>query len=67
MHQLGGFLVIVVIVASFVPAECPVGGGGIWGIFEKPLKRAIPNTAGLHAVMMMCLRFSSVLDGACVA
>ena len=24
--------------ASFVPAECPKGGGGMWGILEKPLK-----------------------------
>ena len=33
------------IVASFVPAECPKGGGGgMWGIFGNPLKRAIWNT-----------------------
>ena len=39
----------------------------MWGIFEKPLKRAIWNTLGLHAVLTTCLRFSSGLDGACVA
>ena len=31
------------IVASFVCTECP-GGGGMWGIFGKPSKRAIRNT-----------------------
>ena len=39
----------------------------MWGIFGKPLKRAIRNTPGLHAVLAICLRFSSVLDDACVA
>ena len=34
----------------------------MWGIFGKPLKRAIWNTLGLHAVLTTCLRFSSVLD-----
>ena len=34
------------------------------GIFGKPLKRAIWNTLGLHAVLTTCLRFSSILDGA---
>ena len=43
---------------------CPVGGGGcMWGIFRKPLKGAIWNTLGLHAVLTVCLRFSSFLDG----
>ena len=51
---------------SFVPTECPVGVG-MWGIFGKPLKRAIQNTPGLHAVPTTCLRFLSALDGACVA
>ena len=46
---------------------CPMcvplgGGGGMWGIFGKPLKRAIWNTLGLHAVLTTCLRFSSVSD-----
>ena len=54
------------IVASFVPAECPKGGG-MWGIFGKPLKRAIWNTLGLHVVLTTCLRFLSFLDSACVA
>ena len=30
------------VVAS--PAECPEGGGGMWGIFGEPLKRATWNT-----------------------
>ena len=37
----------------------------MWGIFGKPLKRAIWNTLGLHAVLTTCLRFSSVLDVVC--
>ena len=37
------------------------------GIFGKPLKRAIWNTLGLHAVLTTCLRFLSHSDGACVA
>ena len=48
--QHGAFSGIAVIVASFVPAECPKGGG-MWGIFGKPLKRAIRNTLGLHVVL----------------
>ena len=63
--QLSGFWGVGAIVASFVPTECPKGGG-MWGIFGKPLKRAIWNTPGLHAVLTTCLRFSSVLDNACV-
>ena len=39
----------------------------MWGIFGKPLKRAIRNSLGLHAVLTKCLRFSSVLADACVA
>ena len=57
---------VAVIVALFVPTECPVGGGGGvcgWGIFGNPLKRAIWNTLGLHAVLTTCLIFSSVSDG----
>ena len=38
----------------------------MWGIFRKPLERAIWNTLGLHAVRTTCLRFSSILDGVCV-
>ena len=36
---------IGVIVASFVPTMCTIGGGGggMWGIFGKPLKRALRN------------------------
>ena len=37
------------------------------GRFEKPLKGAIWNTLGLHAILTTCLRFLSVLDDACVA
>ena len=64
--QHGAFSGMAVIVASFVPAECPVGRG-MWGIFGKPLKRAIWNTLGLHVVLTVCLRFLSFLDSACVA
>ena len=39
----------------------------MWGIFGTPLKGAIQNTPGLHAVLTICLRFLAVLDGACVA
>ena len=38
----------------------------MWGIFGKPLKRAIWNTPGLLAGLTTCLRFSSVFDNACV-
>ena len=38
-----GFWGVGAIVASFVPTECS-GGRGMWGIFGKPLKRAIWNT-----------------------
>ena len=38
----------------------------MWDIFGKPLKRAIWNTLGLHALLTTCLRFSSVLGDACV-
>ena len=64
-RQLGGFSLGVVILALFVPAVCPVGGG-MWGILGRPLKRAIWNTPGLHVVLTVCLRFSSVFDGVCV-
>ena len=39
----------------------------MWGIFGKPLKRAIWNTLGLHVVLTTCLKFLSVSDSACVA
>ena len=64
--QHGAFSGVCALVASFVPAECPKGGG-MWGIFGKPLKGAIWNTLGLHAVLTTYWRFLSVLDGACVA
>ena len=35
----------------------------MWGRFGKPLKRAIWNTLGLHAVLTTCSRFSSISDG----
>ena len=35
----------------------------MWGIFGKPLKRAIWNT---QVCLLDCLRFSSVFDDACV-
>ena len=63
--QHGAFSGVGAFVASFVPAGCPKGGG-MWGIFGKPLKWAIWNTLGLHALLTTCLRFSSVLDGVSV-
>ena len=39
----------------------------MWGIFGKPLKRAIWNTLGLHAVLTTCLTFLSVSGGALAA
>ena len=50
LRQPGGFSLVGVIVALFVPTVCPIGGG-MWDIFGKPLKRAIRNTPGLHAVL----------------
>ena len=64
--QHGAFSGVGAIVALFLPAECPVGVG-MWGIFGKPLKRAIRNTSGLHAVLTIWLRSSSALDSVCVA
>ena len=50
------------------PLSVPMGGGGdMWGVFGKALKKAIWNTLGLHAVLTICLRFSSLLDSVCVA
>ena len=43
LRQLGGFSGFGAIVPSFLPTECS-GGGGMWGIFGKDLKRAIWNT-----------------------
>ena len=37
--QLGAFLGVGAIVASFVPAECPVGGGGYVGYIQKALEK----------------------------
>ena len=39
LRQLGGFLVVAVIVALFVPTECPVGGGGYVGYIRKALEK----------------------------
>ena len=39
----------------------------MWGVFGKPLKRAIWNTPGLQGVLTTCLRFSSILVDACAA
>ena len=64
--QHGAFSGVGAIVASFVTTECPKGRG-MWGIFGKPLKRAIWNTPGLHAVLTVCLRFLSVLYRVCAA
>ena len=52
---------------TFAQCVSRSGWGGMRGIFEKPLKRAIWNTLSLHVILTTCLRFSSVSDGACVA
>ena len=49
--QHGAFSGVGAFVVSFVPATCPVGGG-MWGIFGKPLKGATQNTQ----VCMLCER-----------
>ena len=49
------------------PPTHPPTHRGMWGIFGKPLKRAVWNTLELHVVVTVCLRFLSFLDGACVA
>ena len=41
--QHGAFSGVGAFVVSFVPAECPVGGGGCGAYLESPLKRAIQN------------------------
>ena len=53
---------LVPLLPQLCSLECPKGGG-MWGIFRKPFKRAIWNTLGLHAGLATCLRFSSILDG----
>ena len=37
------------------------------GYIQKALEKGYLEHPGLHAVLTTCLRFSSVLDGACVA
>ena len=37
------------------------------GHIRKPLEKGYSEPPGLHAVLTTCLRFSSFLDGACVA
>ena len=49
---------IGVIVALFLPTACPVRED-TWGIFRKPLIRAIWNALGLQAVLPICLRILS--------
>ena len=59
-------LCVLPLLPHLCPLSAPKGGGGMWGIFRKPLKRAIRNTPGLHAILTICLRFLYVLDSACV-
>ena len=44
--QHGAFSGVGAFVVSFVPTECPVGGG-MWGIFGKPLKKGFSEMYGL--------------------
>ena len=37
----------------------PVGGGGMWGILGKPLRRGMWNAPGLRAERTICFRFAS--------
>ena len=49
LRQLGGFSVVVVIVALFVPDVCPQGGGGsMWGIFGKPVHVTMVEASNNH-------------------
>ena len=52
-------------VPLFVLTECPVGG--YVGYIRKALEKGYLEHPGLHAVLTKCLRFSSILDSACVA
>ena len=47
--QLEAFSRVGAIVASFVPTECPVGGG-MWGIFRKARKGTFLGMHGLGGV-----------------
>ena len=64
--QHGAFSGVGAFVASFVPAECPKGGGYV-GYIRKALQKGNLELPGLHAVLTTCLRFLSVLDGVCAA
>ena len=52
-----------------LPHLCPLSilGVGYVGYIRKALEKGFQNTPGLHAVLTICLRFPSVLDGSCVA
>ena len=52
------------IVASFVPAECPKGGGYV-GYIRKALEKGYLEHPGLHVVLTVCLRFF-VFFGQCL-
>ena len=65
---VGANTVVGVIIAAFVSTEGPVGGGrGYVGYILKALEKGYLKNPGLHAGLTICLRFSSVLDVACVA
>ena len=49
-----------------LPHLCPLRGGYV-GCIRKALEKGHLEHPGLHAVLAICLRFSSVLDDACVA
>ena len=60
LRLLCQFCVFAALVASFVPRECPSGGGGgaKWGIFRKPLKRAFRRwmIRGYHWPVPLAIR-----------
>ena len=55
--------------SSLLPDLCPlcVPKAGYMGYIRKALEMGYLEHTGLHAVLTTCLRFSSVLDGACVS
>ena len=52
-----------------LPHVCPVSVrlGGNVGYIQKAFEKGYLEPPGLHAVLTICLRIWSVLDGACVA
>ena len=58
---------LVPLLPHLCPVSVPRGGGGGVGYIRKAREKGYFGHLGLHAVLMICLRFSSFLDSACVA